>query len=126
MYEKYRDQVAFFVVYISEAHTSDTWQDPDNLRDKIVIAMPASLDERDRVADACVRNLKIPFPALLDDLRNSTETAYAGWPDRLYAISREGRIAFKSRPGPFGFKPAELAAAVTLLIGGEQLTHRVP
>ncbi len=109
--------MAFFVVYISEAHTSDTWQDPENLRDKIVMAMPASLDERDRVADACVRNLKIPFPALLDDFQNSTETAYTGWPDRLYAIDWDGRIAYKSKPGPFGFKPDELASAIVRIVG---------
>jgi len=32
------------------------------------------------------------------------EKAYTGWPDRLYLIDKEGRVAFKSAPGPFGFK----------------------
>jgi type I thyroxine 5'-deiodinase len=30
----------------------------------------------------------------------------------LYLIDRDGRVAYKSRPGPFGFKPADLEAAL--------------
>jgi hypothetical protein len=37
-----------------------------------------------------------------------TEKAYTGWPDRLYVIDREGRIAHKGKAGPFGFKPQEV------------------
>jgi type I thyroxine 5'-deiodinase len=38
--------------------------------------------------------------------------AYTGWPDRLHLIERGGRIAFKSKPGPFGFHPEDLAAVL--------------
>jgi len=31
-----------------------------------------------------------------------------GWPDRLYVIDGAGKIAHKSKAGPFGFKPAEV------------------
>ncbi len=108
--------MAFFVVYILEAHASDAWQTPANLRDKVLIALPASLDERGEIAHSCVRNLKIPFPAVLDDFQNSTEIAYTGWPDRLYVIGRDGRIAYKSRPGPYGFKPAEMATVLAQIV----------
>jgi len=30
------------------------------------------------------------------------EAAYTGWPDRLHVIDVDGRVAYKSRPGPFG------------------------
>jgi len=40
------------------------------------------------------------------------ELDYAGWPDRLYLIGKNGRIAFKGGPGPKGFLPAELEAAI--------------
>jgi len=53
---------------------------------------------------------------VLDDFRNSTETAYTGWPDRLYVINRDGRIACKSNTGPYGFKPAEVADTLTRLV----------
>jgi type I thyroxine 5'-deiodinase len=101
-----------YVVYIQEAHSSDGWQLPVNLRQNVVYADPKSGDERSGVAQACVRNLKIAMPALLDSMDNSTELAYTGWPDRLYVIGRDGRVAFKSAPGPFGFKVAPMRQAL--------------
>jgi alkylhydroperoxidase family enzyme len=35
-------------------------------------------------------------------------------PARLYLIDREGRVAFKSGRGPFGFKPEELEQAIAM------------
>ena len=52
------------------------------------------------------------MPALLDEFGNSTESAYTAWPDRIYLIDRSGKVAYKSKPGPFGFKPDELQAAL--------------
>jgi hypothetical protein len=37
---------------------------------------------------------------------------YMGWPDRLYLIGKDGRIAWKGDPGPAGFKPQQLEAAI--------------
>jgi len=104
--------VAFFVVYIGEAHPTDLWQVPNNLRDKVLHASPASLDERTALAELCVTRLSIELPAVVDAFDDTTDTNYTGWPERLYLVDREGRIAYKSRPGPFGFKPAELEAAL--------------
>ena len=64
------------------------------------------------MAGSCVRKLGIKFPAVLDGFDNSTEKAYTGWPDRIYLIDKQGRIAYKSKPGPFGFKPEELEVAL--------------
>ena len=93
------------MVYILEAHPSDAWQTASNVREQVVFASPKSLEERDAVAGSCVRKLGIRIPALVDDLNDTVERAYTGWPDRLYVIDREGRVAYKSAPGPFGFKP---------------------
>jgi type I thyroxine 5'-deiodinase len=104
--------VEFLVVYITEAHPSDVWQEEDNVKDKVVFASPRSEDERAFVAGACVRKLGIEVPAVLDEFGNSTESAYTAWPDRLYLIDSAGNVAFKSLPGPFGFKPDGLEAAL--------------
>ena len=79
-----------------------------NVRQNVVFANPKSLKERDAVATSCVRNLHIQIPALIDNIGNTTEGAYTGWPDRLYIIDKDGRVAFKSGPGPFGFHPSEM------------------
>lgn len=86
-----------------------------NVRQKVVFALPTSFEERGAVAESCVRNLHIEIPAVLDNFGNSTEAAYTGWPDRLYLIDRDGHVVYKSRPGPFGFRPEELAAALKKL-----------
>src|SRR6476620_7416032 len=112
MSERYRSDAEFFVVYIGEAHPRDAWQLPSNIKDHVVYASPTGSDERAALADLCVTRLGIKIPALVDRFDDSTEKAYSGWPDRLYLIGRNGRIAYKSKPGPFGFKPAALEAAL--------------
>jgi type I thyroxine 5'-deiodinase len=59
-----------------------------------------------------VRKLGIHIPAVLDEFGNSTEQAFTAWPDRLYLLDAQGHVAYKSRPGPFGFHPDELRAAL--------------
>ena len=73
--------------------------------------------ERAFVAGACVRNLGIKFPAVIDGFDNTTEKNYTGWPDRIYLVDTHGRIAYKSGPGPFGFKPDGLKEALVRVAG---------
>jgi len=87
-----------------------------NVKDNVVFASPKSEEERAFVAGACVRKLGIKIPAVLDEFGNSTEEAYTGWPDRLYLIDATGHVVYKSKPGPFGFKPEELKSALTRVV----------
>ena len=43
----------------------------------------------------------------MDDKVNK---AYAAWPDRLYVVGTDGKIAMMGEPGPRGFKPSVDAA----------------
>lgn len=90
---------------------------PSNLKQGILIASAKVFGERDATAKKCVVKLGIHIPALVDDMHNTTERAYTAWPDRLYVIDREGRIAFKSEAGPFGFHPEAMAKALEPLVG---------
>jgi hypothetical protein len=116
LYEQYKDEADFYVVYIQEAHASDVWQEPHNLSEGIVFANPTSFEERGRLGQMCVRKLGIKFPAVLDTLDNATERAYTAWPDRLYVIDRDGRVAYKAGPGPFGFRPEGVAQTLQRLL----------
>jgi len=91
-----------------------------NLKDQVVFASPRNEEERAFVAGACVRKLGIKFPAVIDGFDNTVEKAYTGWPDRLYLIDRNGKIAYKSKPGPFGFKPDELKTEIAKLAPAPQ------
>ena len=112
LHERHVADVAFFIVYIREAHPEDGWVLEDNREEGIALVDPVSLGERAAVADACVLRLETRIPTLLDDVDDAVASAYGGWPDRLYLVGRDGRIAFQGEVGPFGFKPAELAHAI--------------
>ena len=116
LYREYRNRVAFYVVYIEEAHPIDAWQLDDNLEDDVLVASTRTLDERVDVAGVCMTKLGIELPAVVDGPDNAVERAYTGWPDRLYVIDRNGMIAHKSAAGPFGFKPAEVSASLKRLM----------
>jgi hypothetical protein len=110
--EQYKGKVNFYAVYILEAHPTDVWAMQSNVRDKVLFASPKDEATRASVAGTCVRKLGIKFPAVIDGFDNQVETAYTGWPDRLYLIGKDGRVLYKSKPGPFGFHPSDLAAAL--------------
>ena len=116
LYRDYRDRVAFHVVYIQEAHPIDAWQDDDNLKDDVLVKSTTTEEERAEIAGICLAKLSIELPALVDDPDNRVERAYTAWPDRLYVIDRDGRIAYKSAAGPFGFKPAAVEEALKRLM----------
>ena len=87
-----------------------------NIKDQVVFASPRNEEERAQVAGSCVRKLGIKIPAVLDEFGNSTESAYTGWPDRLYLVDATGRVAYKSKPGPFGFNAGDLEAAIKKIL----------
>ena len=107
-------------MYIQEAHANDSWR----LAGNVSVATPRSFDERGAVASSCVRKLGIEIPALVDGVENTTDSAYTGWPDRLYLIDRQGRVAYKSGPGPFGFHPSELQSALERVAPGVKTAQR--
>ncbi len=112
LYDRHRDEVAFFIVYIREAHPEDGWVLEENRGEGIALVDPVSLEERAAAADACAMRLRTRIPTLLDDVDDEVALAYGGWPDRLYLVGRDGRVAFQGERGPDGFKPEELEAAI--------------
>lgn len=94
-----------------------------------VVGRDLTLDEGYQAADAASRAaadagrlaaraagrrglLRRQIPVAVDGVDNRVASAYSGWPDRLYLVGRDGRVAFQGGEGPFGFKPAELEAAI--------------
>jgi hypothetical protein len=116
MWEKYRDQVDFVVVYIREAHPEDGWVVTMNRTDNINYQDPTSTDERADVAEACAIRLQIKMPVVVDEIDDAVASAYGALPDRLYLIGRGGKVAFQGERGPFGFRPDDLEQAIAELV----------
>lgn len=100
------------MVYIREAHAVDSeW--PMREEGQPAIEQPLDLKERRAAAETCLGTLTLhPMPAVLDEMDDAVSTAWEAWPDRLVLIDAQGRVAFRGGPGPFGFDPDELEAAL--------------
>ena len=106
-------------MYILEAHPTDGWQVPANEKEGVKFTQPKTYEERVKVAGECMKGLNLPIPCLVDDLQNTAQRAYAGWPDRLYVLDKDGKVAYKGAPGPAGFKPADAEAALKKAVEGK-------
>ena len=84
-----------------------------NVDEDVLVAQPTTDDEREHAAQACSLRLDLQIPTVIDDMENSTDLAYSALPDRFYLVGSDGRIAFKGAPGPMGFRPDDLEAAIS-------------
>ncbi len=117
LWEAWQEQVSFVVVYIREAHPEEGWVVTPNRDEGILVNDPTSTEERVEVAAACAINLKIRMPVVVDEVDDEIARAYGALPDRLYLIARDGSVAYQGEPGPWGFDPASLEAAIIDLVG---------
>lgn len=78
--------------------------------EKKLVKIAQTEDEAQRGATArlCISTLKLSVPAVLDRADNRVNHLYAGWPDRLYVVGVDGKIAYQGGPGPGGFKIHEV------------------
>ncbi len=113
MFETYKKDVEFFVVYIREAHAIDS-RLPMEFG---MIEDPVTGLERMAVASQCMADLDLPIPAIVDQMDDAVNLAYRAWPDRLYLVGKDGKIAYSGGPGPFMFLPEELNTAIEKELG---------
>ena len=112
MWSFYGERVEFLVVYVREAHALDSYL-PKGGGDDPIVEDPTSLTERQQLAQVCLSKLALePMPAVVDTLDDYASRAYDAWPDRLFLIGRDGRVAYSGGPGPDGFDPDELETAI--------------
>jgi thiol-disulfide isomerase/thioredoxin len=96
LHERFQDRLAFFFVYIREAHPEPSRVLRENRELGIAISEATSRAERTSAAGTCARRLGMRFPVLIDAIDNSVAELYRAWPARLYLIGGDGRIAYAS------------------------------
>jgi hypothetical protein len=91
-----------------------------NVEEQVVFKQPRTFDERRKAAAILVDRLKYRAPLALDGIEGAAEKAYGAWPERIYIIGTDGKVAFKGGMGPFEFHPdeAEKRLAALLRDGG--------
>jgi thiol-disulfide isomerase/thioredoxin len=116
LYRRYSERATFVMVYVREAHPIDGWQMESNDAVGVHLPQPRTYEERVSVAQTCGERLALGFPMLVDTIDDTVGARYSGMPSRLYLIDGDGKVAYKSGRGPFGFKPAELEQSLILLL----------
>jgi Iodothyronine deiodinase len=116
MHRKYRDRATTVFVYIAEAHTTDGWQMDSNIGESVLIANHVTIDDRFAAARAGVERLGLTMPVLVDAMDDAVSDAFAAWPERIYVVDADARIAYAGGPGPFEFDPDAAAAVLDELL----------
>jgi hypothetical protein len=111
---RYKDQATFLMVYVREAHPTDGWKMESNTRVGVAVNQPTTDTERRAVCEQFLRKLHPNVTVVVDTIDDPTGNAYSGMPARLYVIDTEGKVAYKSGRGPFGFKPGEMEQALVM------------
>ncbi len=101
--KSFGEKIKFFGVYIREAHAEGEDQVIRNLDEDVIFEQPETEDERAEIAATCMLRYNFSFPMLLDGMNNDAEYKYQSWPDRLYVISPDGKIAYQGGMGPLYF-----------------------
>lgn len=104
------ERASFLTIYIREAHPTDEWQMRSNETEGVCYPQPRTLDERLTIARDFVARHGYELPLAVDDMTDIADELYASWPERLYVIGTDGKVAYKGQTGPFGFEPDEVDA----------------
>lgn len=119
--KRYQDRATFLSVYVREAHPTDGWRMDSNAAAGVDLAQPKTYDERVSVAQQCQAKLQYSMPLVVDEMNDPVGNAYSGMPARLYLVDSDGKVAYKSGRGPFGFKPGELEQSLVMMLLDQQL-----
>ncbi len=115
IYHTFGEQIEFCCVYIREAHPEDSiggFKTERNWSVGIIYDQPTTIEERGEIAEVCVLNLNLDMPMYLDGMDDEAEIKYTGWPERLYVIGANRKIAYAGAMGPMGFDPDSWEEAI--------------
>lgn len=117
LYERYKDRVHFYLIYIREAHPTDGWVMPGN---QFVVKSTTTTEERRNVARDFAKRINVPMPILVDTHDDKIEKTYVCWPNRMFILDAQGKIADKGMAGPGGTAASAQRAPQVLdrLLGG--------
>jgi Iodothyronine deiodinase len=124
IYKDYKEHADFLTVYVREAHPTDEWQMKSNVKEDVCYAQPKTLAQRVAIANDFIKRYNYPIEFGIDDMTNAADAAYSAWPERLYIIDEEGRIAYRGGMGPFHYAPEEVRAWLAQKFGA--VKHDAP
>jgi Spy/CpxP family protein refolding chaperone len=86
-----------FLVYTKESNPVGGWEVDRNKQDNIAITQPADEPARRAMARQAISTLHLTMPTLVDDMKDTTLTAYGTFPNGAVVINRDGTIAGRQK-----------------------------
>ncbi|HZS49697.1 MAG TPA: deiodinase-like protein [Bryobacterales bacterium] len=115
---QYSGRVRFLIVYTKEAHPVGGWEVERNKQEGIKVQQPTDLTGRKKLAEEAREKLNLATPILLDDMNDSTTTAYGGFPNGAVVI-KDGQVVASEK----WVDPPALKAAVDKALAARPTTR---
>jgi hypothetical protein len=118
LYREYGEAVEFRLIYIRP--TGEDGQPDAPPVSPLAEANREVKTEKDRaeLVGACVLNLKITFPASMDDGEHLLNKLYNAWPSRACLVDKDGVLVYASKPGIASVDPEAIAPELEKVLGG--------
>jgi len=130
LYDGYKDKAVIVIVYIREAHPAAPSQTAKDAGWKVikdvVYYQPKSYSERRKLAETACTFWEMPIPTLVDTMEPNVGETYQAWPNRIYVIDKEGKIAYRGPMGPGGVRPRDGEKALRALLALPQSGYVTP
>lgn len=106
LYEEFRNDIEFRMIYISEVHSidSDLWS--ITLAKEKKIYQHKDADARAEVATMMCADTGLSIPVLVDGMDNAVADLYGAYPTRICLIGIDGRIVATNSNGPLDIRKA--------------------
>ena len=89
LFDEYREDVNFLMIYIREAHPIGGREVPNN---QFKVDAPNTLSERCELAEDFNDRIQMRMPIVVDTIDDAVADVYAPWPNRLVVVDAEGKI----------------------------------
>lgn len=104
MYQDYKEIAEFRLIYIREAHAEDSSWPVPYAKEK-GITEHKDYQQRCTTAKMLMDDKSLTMPMLIDHMNNQANESYRAYPDRVFLVRKDGRLAVAADRGPWGFNP---------------------
>lgn len=124
MYERYKDRAYFFMIYTKESHPNEEWViSKSGANHKYCIKQAETLRERKTTAQEFINCFDWKIPLFLDNMQNTCCETYLAHHMRIFFISTNNTIKFKTGLRVWNFKPTVIDEWMAKYLNNEPAAH---
>ena len=75
-----------------------------------------TFEDRLTAAHLCKKELSLTIPTVVDQMDDAASKQFAAFPERIFIVGTDQKLAYCGGPGPFEFDTAEAKQALASLV----------